>query len=352
MLKVFSRTPCMYVAGKPALPARLGRGQVVSISTRRHTVACHALFGRTKAASGSPDSAATSIAEVEREVAAAAGGDAPQQSQCAPEASALAGQPRDALKRGIAAAAKERLIADPSASTTTAAPSSPTSSLPLFLGVLFAAGAALLLAYRQTISTAAASAISAGTGAIGSGLQQKRLQREAVARLNELSSALQNSASADLSAKNLGDEGAAYAVEALAFNTTCVAANLSNNGIGRGGIAQLCEVLPTCRLETLVLATNSVGDEGAELLAAKLSGNSHLSALDLSSNGIGDTGAAALAEGLKLNTTLTKLDLRWVAAGRRLQAGVAMVWRCGVAMVWRCVAGEVTSQQVQMRSYR
>jgi hypothetical protein len=183
------------------------------------------------------------------------------------------------------------------------------------MGVLLATAAALLLAYRRTISGTAQTALAAGASAAGDAASAKRLQREAAARLNVLSSVLQNSPSADLSAKNLGDEGAAYVVEALAFNTTCVAANLANNGIGRVGIAQLCEVLPTCRLETLVLATNSVGDDGAELLGAKLSGNASLQALDLGSNGIGDAGAAALGEGLKLNTTLLKLDLRCVAWG-------------------------------------
>jgi hypothetical protein len=52
------------------------------------------------------------------------------------------------------------------------------------------------------------------------------------------------------------------------------------------------------------------GDEGAALLAQKLSGNGLLLSLDLGTNGIGDAGAAAIAEGLKLNTTLQKLDLR------------------------------------------
>lgn len=42
------------------------------------------------------------------------------------------------------------------------------------------------------------------------------------------------------------------------------------------GIAQLCEVLNSCALQTLVLSTNSLGDEGAELLAQKLSANRNL----------------------------------------------------------------------------
>ncbi len=58
------------------------------------------------------------------------------------------------------------------------------------------------------------------------------------------------------------------------------------------------------------MSTNSVGDEGASKLAAKLAANALLLTLDLSSNGIGDRGAAALAEALQLNTTLQNLDLR------------------------------------------
>lgn len=131
-------------------------------------------------------------------------------------------------------------------------------------------------------------------------------------------------------------------------------------------------MLPTCAVQTLSLSTNSVGDEGAEALAQKISsecclnsppaascphylqhraptvtqfrcsvnpaqvqltfedtlhlylqhhtcnmwpfcpivsGNAVLRTLDLSQNGIGDKGARALAEGLKLNTTLMHLDL-------------------------------------------
>jgi NLR family CARD domain-containing protein 3 len=74
---------------------------------------------------------------------------------------------------------------------------------------------------------------------------------------------LANSASADLSARNLGDEGAAYVVESLAFNSACLAADLSNNGIGRLGATQLAEVLPTCALQQLKLHTNALGTDGA-----------------------------------------------------------------------------------------
>lgn len=74
------------------------------------------------------------------------------------------------------------------------------------------------------------------------------------------------------------------------------------------------------------------GDEGAALLAQKLSGNGLLVTLDVGSNGIGDVGAAALAEGLKLNTTLQKIDLRCEGSGVEL---VGLVCCCA----WCCSKG-------------
>lgn len=52
-------------------------------------------------------------------------------------------------------------------------------------------------------------------------LTHKQLQREATTRLNEFMDILRNQPSADLSAKNLGEEGCAYIAEALAFNDRC-----------------------------------------------------------------------------------------------------------------------------------
>lgn len=52
-------------------------------------------------------------------------------------------------------------------------------------------------------------------------LTHKQLQREATQRLNEFMGQIRNQTSVDLSAKNLGEEGCAYVVEALAFNDRC-----------------------------------------------------------------------------------------------------------------------------------
>lgn len=48
----------------------------------------------------------------------------------------------------------------------------------------------------------------------------------------------------------------------------CTAADFSKNGIGTLGLTQLCEALRNNdMLRTLILGTNSIGDEGAETLA-------------------------------------------------------------------------------------
>jgi len=54
-------------------------------------------------------------------------------------------------------------------------------------------------------------------------MEQKQLQREAMQRLNMMIDELRNSQNADLSAKNLGDEGCIYISEGFAFNDRCAA---------------------------------------------------------------------------------------------------------------------------------
>ncbi|PNH05886.1 Amidase 1 [Tetrabaena socialis] len=135
------------------------------------------------------------------------------------------------------------------------------------LGVL----AALYKKFFAGVGSQAVSAVEALPQALAQGIQQKKLQKDAQGRLNEMCDQLRSVTSVDLSAKNLGDEGTAYVVEALAFNTHCRALDLSKNGVGGGlGAAALTQVLPSAVLETLVLNTNSLGDGGAEQLAKAL----------------------------------------------------------------------------------
>ena len=49
-------------------------------------------------------------------------------------------------------------------------------------------------------------------------MEQKQFQKEAAQRLNVMVDELRNSHNADLSAKNLGEEGCIYISEGLAFN--------------------------------------------------------------------------------------------------------------------------------------
>jgi Ran GTPase-activating protein (RanGAP) involved in mRNA processing and transport len=135
-----------------------------------------------------------------------------------------------------------------------------------YLAAAALAAGVVLWTYRTFISGAAKHAASSSFEAIAHGVHQKKLQREAASRLNDMSSLLQNSPTADLSAKSLGDEGTAYVVEALAFNTVCLAADFSNNGMGKLGIAQLSEVLPTCALQHLKLHTNNLGRQAGRQL--------------------------------------------------------------------------------------
>lgn len=72
------------------------------------------------------------------------------------------------------------------------------------------------------------------------GVQGLQLQREAGQRLNALMDEIRNSPKANMSAKNLGNEGATYVVEALAFNSTCAASP--------GSATCKAELFPFCDL--------------------------------------------------------------------------------------------------------
>lgn len=56
-------------------------------------------------------------------------------------------------------------------------------------------------------------------------------------------------------------------------NRRCMAADFGKNGIGQMGITQLLEALKNNdTLETLVIDTNSMGDDGAEAVAQYMAG--------------------------------------------------------------------------------
>ncbi|KXZ40911.1 hypothetical protein GPECTOR_1365g592 [Gonium pectorale] len=64
--------------------------------------------------------------------------------------------------------------------------------------------------FFASVGTQAKSVVEALPQTLAEGVQQKKLQKEAQVRLNEMCDQLRSMQSVDLSAKNLGDEGTAY----------------------------------------------------------------------------------------------------------------------------------------------
>jgi Ran GTPase-activating protein (RanGAP) involved in mRNA processing and transport len=80
-----------------------------------------------------------------------------------------------------------------------------------------------------------------------------------------------------------------------------VAVNLTGNRVGSISCIALHTALmmPTCSLQTLLLASNDVCDDGANVLARALLQNDSLTELDLSNNGLTEEGAVALASAFR-----------------------------------------------------
>ena len=99
----------------------------------------------------------------------------------------------------------------------------------------------------------------------------------------------------DLSNMNLGDEGAAYLAEHLAFSVDLQECDFSGNGIGAGGAASIAAALAgNTHLRSLSLRGKQLGDDGVIAIAKVLeTENRALEAINLSGVGMGDAGAAA-----------------------------------------------------------
>lgn len=68
-------------------------------------------------------------------------------------------------------------------------------------------------------------------------------------------------------------------------------------------------------LAVLDLRLNSIGNEGARLLAVSLAKNSHIRQLNISSTGIDHEGCKNLSDALKLNNTITEIDMSFLEIG-------------------------------------
>ena len=110
----------------------------------------------------------------------------------------------------------------------------------------------------------------------------------------------------------IGDEGARELAVALSHNASLEVLSLKSCGIGRRGAERFAGPLETnSTLRVLNLCGNGdIGDDGIEMIARGLRGNSGLEQLDLSSCGVSDEGCDHLADALgTTGTTLTHITL-------------------------------------------
>lgn len=114
-----------------------------------------------------------------------------------------------------------------------------------------------------------------------------------------------------LRGKSMGNGGLAALCEVLRLNAQLEDLDLSANDVGDEGAEKLAESVlsHTRRLRSLAIAENDIEDDGAEALAKALRSLPSLEFLDLSANAIGPQGAAALASALPLLRELAALDL-------------------------------------------
>jgi len=99
----------------------------------------------------------------------------------------------------------------------------------------------------------------------------------------------------------------------LCHNTTLVSLILRDAELLNEGVAALADGLLSnheSRLKSIDLASNGIGPEGTERLAALLTSSTSLVKLDLTGNQLGAAGAIALMTALQTNVTLTALSVR------------------------------------------
>merc|ERR1712232_1395384 len=121
----------------------------------------------------------------------------------------------------------------------------------------------------------------------------------------------------DLDNCGLLDEGAAHIVEGLRHNTTLRHLTISTNALTVPSAELFADLLSQedCRLVTLVMGINRIGDEGCKVLSKAFYHNKHLQRLGLPSCRISDAGVAALTDALiQSKHPLKLLDLGFMKA--------------------------------------
>lgn len=126
----------------------------------------------------------------------------------------------------------------------------------------------------------------------------------------------------DVSICDLGDVGAILLTAAVATHPTLSHLVMCGNDITKTGIDFFVRTMTQLdeqpKLEHLILNMNTIGDEGAFLLAALLRRSNSLKALHVAHCGLTGEGFAALMVGLKENTGLLRLDADEIEVGDTL----------------------------------
>jgi Ran GTPase-activating protein (RanGAP) involved in mRNA processing and transport len=117
----------------------------------------------------------------------------------------------------------------------------------------------------------------------------------------------------DLSSCDLGDGGVSIIAQSIGSrNTTLQKLTLGSNSITSTGVGVLLDMMePSCHITDLDLRHNTIGNEGASLLARGWENDTlpNLTRLSFSMWGIGDDGFIELVSALEQNTSLLHLDL-------------------------------------------
>ncbi len=102
-------------------------------------------------------------------------------------------------------------------------------------------------------------------------------------------------------------------IQSLSKQQRLTTLDLSNNRIGLIGAKELADVLlqDTCKITSLSLAGNRLGDQAVVGLAEALGNSRALTEVNLSDCAIGCAGACKLAESFEYNQRTTTLDLSW-----------------------------------------
>ncbi|KAJ7785075.1 hypothetical protein DFH07DRAFT_3204 [Mycena maculata] len=143
-------------------------------------------------------------------------------------------------------------------------------------------------------------------------LKRNPLTPDSVDNLVRLVTQTPNLRTLDVENTELGDAGVARLMDALTGKDIPLRhIYLNANGIGAHAAVRIAAYLahPACKLESLYLASNPIGDAGALPLADALKSNRSLLRLSMASTGLTSNGAAALCTALAGHPRIMSLDL-------------------------------------------